>query len=222
MRVSLPERLKTETRALHTVAERSTFMQMLLSGRLDRLAYCALLRNLHAVYAALEPALARHASLPAIAPVFLPALWRAGALQHDLDALHGPGWAKAIALQPAATAYVDRLRDLDQSRPTLLLAHAYLRYLGDLSGGQLLRGIVAKSPALAGGTAISFYDFGDVAATRNLTHAFRAGLAAVAVDEIQMDALVEEAKLGFEGHRQLFDQLDRARLCQLQKARPGA
>ena len=100
MRVSLPERLKTETRALHTVAERSTFMQMLLSGRLDRLAYCALLRNLHAVYAALEPALARHASLPAIAPVFLPALWRAGALQHDLDALHGPGWAKAIALQP--------------------------------------------------------------------------------------------------------------------------
>ncbi len=221
MKVSLAERLKTETRALHTVAERSTFMRLLLSGRLDRLAYCGLLRNLHALYAALEPALARHADLPAIAPVFLPALWRTRALQHDLAALHGPDWADAIALQPAASTYVDRLRDLDKSRPTLLLAHAYVRYLGDLSGGQLLSGIVAKNAALAGETAISFYDFGDAVATRNLTHAFRAGLAAVAADERQTDALVDEAKLAFEGHRQLFDQLDLARLCQFQNTRPS-
>jgi len=48
---SLAERLKTETRALHTSAERSTFMGVLLRGRMERPAYCALLRNLHAIYA---------------------------------------------------------------------------------------------------------------------------------------------------------------------------
>jgi hypothetical protein len=66
--------------------------------------------------------------------------------------------------------------DLDQSRPALLLAHAYVRYLGDLSAGQLLRGIVARGAALAGTTAVAFYDFGDALSIHNLTHAFRAGL----------------------------------------------
>jgi heme oxygenase len=212
LNLSLAQRLKTETRALHTGAERSKFMQALLSGRLDRTAYCSLLRNLHALYAVLEPALERHAKLPEIAPVFLPMLWRTQALCHDLAALHGPGWAEAIALQPATSVYVDRLHDLDQSRPALLLAHAYVRYLGDLSGGQLLRGIVAKNPALAGDTAISFYDFGNALATGKLTQAFRAGLAAVPTDDKLAAALIDEAKLAFEGHRELFDQLDLARL----------
>ncbi len=207
MSLSLAERLKTETRALHTAAERSTFMRTLLSGRIDRPAYCALLRNLHALYAALEPALERHATHPAIAPVCLPGLWRTDALQRDLATLHGPHWAGSIALQPAASRYVDRLRELDASRPALLLAHAYVRYLGDLSGGQLLRGIVAKSPALAGETAIAFYDFGDAIATRELTRALRAGLAAVPANESLADALVGEAGLAFEEHRQLFEQL---------------
>ena len=207
MNVSLAERLRTETRALHMAAERGALMQTLLSGRLDRPAYCALLRNLHALYAALEPALERHASLPVIAPVFLPALWRTRALQHDLTTLHGPDWAESIPLQPASASYVDRLRDLDDSRPALLLAHAYVRYLGDLSGGQMLRGVLAKNVALAGETAVSFYDFGDALATRDLTQSFRAGLAAVPVDEKLADALVDEAKLAFKAHRKLFDQL---------------
>ena len=204
---SLAERLKTETRALHSVVERSTLMRALLNGRIDRPAYCALLRNLHALYAALEPALERHASHPVIAPVFLPALWRTHALQHDLAVLHGPEWADTIALQPATAAYVDRLRDLDESVPALLLAHAYVRYLGDLSGGQLLRGIVARNAALAGETAVGFYDFGDAIATSGLSYAFRAGLAAVPADARLSDALVDEAKLAFDGHRRMFDQL---------------
>ena len=124
-----------------------------------------------------------------------------------MTTLHGPDWAESIPLQPASASYVDRLRDLDDSRPALLLAHAYVRYLGDLSGGQMLRGVLAKSAALAGETAVSFYDFGDALATRDLTQAFRAGLAAVPVDEELADALVEEAKLAFKAHRKLFDQL---------------
>lgn len=212
LNISFAERLKTETRALHTAAERSAFMRVLLNGRIGRLAYCALLRNLHALYAALEPALERHANLPEIAPVFLPALWRTRALQHDLAALHGPGWAEAISLQPATLTYVDRLRGLDDVHPALLLAHAYVRYLGDLSGGQLLRGVVLKNEALAGEAAIAFYDFGDALTTRDLAHTFRAGLAAVPTDDRLADALVDEAKRAFEGHRQLFDQLDLSQL----------
>jgi len=203
----LAERLKTETRALHATAERSLLMGELLRGRMQRPAYCALLRNLHALYAALEPALERHARHPVLAPVILAPLWRRRALEQDLLALHGAGWADALALQPAAKAYAERLRDLDASRPELLLAHAYVRYLGDLSGGQLLRKVVADSPALDGADAVAFYDFGDAEASRELTQAFRDGLAVVPADGRLADALVDEARLAFQWHQRLFDEL---------------
>jgi heme oxygenase (biliverdin-producing, ferredoxin) len=204
---SLAERLKNETRALHTAAERSTFMSVLLHGRIERPAYCALLRNLHAIYAVLEPALARHAAHPLLAPVCLPALWRVAAIERDLTVMHGPGWRETLAVQPAAVRYVARLAELQAGRTGLLLAHAYVRYLGDLSGGQMLAGIVAKSFSAGGPSSVAFYDFGDAAETRALMKAFRAGLSAVVVNESMARALVDEAKRAFELHHALFDQL---------------
>ena len=110
MSVSLADRLKHETRALHAAAERSSLMGALLGGQVDRPTYCALLRNLAAIYAALEPALLRHAADPLLAPVHAPALHRSAALARDLALLHGAGWADDIALQPATLAYVARLQ----------------------------------------------------------------------------------------------------------------
>ena len=224
---SLPTRLRDETRELHTAAERSRFMNTLLRGSMLRPAYCALLRNLHAIYAVLEPALTRHATDPVLAPVLTaavrPALWRSATLVADLQQLHGAGWAEAIALQATTERYLQRLHGLSATRPELLLAHAYVRYLGDLSGGQVLSRIVAGS--LAGWTpsmataAVAFYDFGDAAQTLALTQAFRAGLNAVRVDASTADALVAEARLAFELHSALFDDL--ALACGLVNAEPA-
>ncbi|RYF75168.1 MAG: biliverdin-producing heme oxygenase [Comamonadaceae bacterium] len=213
MKQDLPEALRIETRGLHVQAERSTFMGLLLRGQMQRTAYCALLRNLHAIYAALEPALQRHAADPLIAPLVLPGLWREPGLHLDLDLLHGNGrrggsdWRIALPLQPATLRYVARLDVLDRTQPALLAAHSYVRYLGDLSGGQMLSRIVRESLQLgtAGGT--SFYEFGDAAATADLKRAYRAGLAALPVDDATQSALVAEARFAFELHGQLFDQL---------------
>jgi len=206
----LADRLRTETRALHTAAERSPFMGVLLRGRMEAPAYSALLRNLHAIYAVLEPSLERHAQHPVVAAVYLPGLWRTPALVHDLDLLHGAGWADALPLQATARVYRERLLELDAHRPARLLAHAYVRYLGDLSGGQMLRGIVAKMLPPDKGAATAFYEFGDAAQTRALTQAFRAGLVRIAVDAGEQHALVHEAQLAFELHRRLFEELAQA------------
>jgi heme oxygenase len=201
---SLAQRLKTETRALHTSAERSAFMGELIRGRMRRDAYSALLRNLQPIYAALEPALDRQANHPGIAPIHLPALWRTKALEADLVSLHGEGWQDDIALQPVTPRYVARLHE---GGPETLLAHAYVRYLGDLSGGQMLRSIVARSMQLEGGAGTAFYDFGDAAQTLALTETFRRGLQEVVLDEAGVDAVVEEAKVAFGLHQTLFESL---------------
>lgn len=204
---SLAERLRAGTQGLHREVERAGIMPALLRGQLDRPRYCALLRSLHAVYAALEPALLRHADRADLAPVCVPVLFRQQALAEDLTALHSPKWSEAWPLQPAAIDYVARLHTLADTRPELLAAHAYVRYLGDLSGGQMLRRIVAQSFGLRDGLGTRFYDFGDAAQVAAHLQVFRAGLAAIEGSESQQDALVAEARSAFERHRALFVEL---------------
>jgi heme oxygenase len=202
----LAQRLRDETRALHVDAERSPFMSVLLRGRMDRVAYAALLRNLLAIYEVLEPALARHAAHPALAPLNLPALARLPSLRDDLARVADPSDA-TCDLRSAVVRYVARLRELDAANPELLLAHAYVRYLGDLSGGQLLHDIVARSPGLGPRVGTAFYEFGDPAVASTLAVGFRSSLDRAVVDD--PDAVVAEARLAFTWHRELFDELAR-------------
>ena len=204
---TLAEQLRNDTRALHTEVERTGVMRLLLRGQLDRPSYCALLRNLHAVYAALEPALVRHAAHPDVAPVVFEALFRAAPAAADLADLHGADWHAAIPLQAATMRYVARLHELAAHAPELLVAHAYLRYLGDLSGGQILHKIVAQSLHLAPGTGTRFYEFGSPTDVAGHLRAFRVGLDALPLPAGVQAAIVHETCNAFRLHGELFNEL---------------
>lgn len=207
MSLSLAESLKSQTWALHTELERSTLMRSLLRGEMKRTPYCALLRNLHAIYSILEPLLELHAAHPGVAPVFFPELFRSQTLADDLAELHGAGWFEEIAPQPAARRYVQHLGEAVAHRPGLLVAHAYVRYLGDLSGGQMLRRIVAGGLQLIDGRGTRFYDFGSPAEVALRVRAFRAGLAGLSLQAADVAAIVAEAIASFRLHQELFDEL---------------
>lgn len=203
----LADALKAQTRALHTALERGPLMHSLLRGEMPRAPYCVLLRNLHAVYAALEPALLRHAAHPGVAPVVFPALFRSQPLADDLAELHGAAWQQEIAAVPAAHRYAQHLHDIAADRPALLVAHAYVRYLGDLSGGQMLRRIVAAGLSLTNGRGTRFYDFGEPVDVAEQVLAFRTGLAQLNHDDEHVAAIVAEAVGSFQRHQELFDEL---------------
>jgi heme oxygenase len=139
------------------------------------------------------------------------ALHREAALARDLDVLCGPGWRDHLPLAPAAQAYVGRLQALAANAPHLLAAHAYVRYLGDLHGGQMLKRLVARSLSAAGElaplAATHFYEFGSDDEVLALRQAFRDGLARIVVDAAAADALVAEARWAFERHVALFTEL---------------
>ena len=203
----LAVRLKDETRGLHALAERSGVMADLLHGRIGLGRYCALLRNLQAVYAALEAGLDRHPSDAGLRRLWRPELRRLQALEQDLDRLHPGAWPAELPLSSAATRYAERLQRLAQHQPTLLLAHAYLRYLGDLHGGQMLGRLVRQRFGLAGPAGTAFYNFGEPAQVEALKRDFRAGLDALDLTPAQADGFVAEACEGFRLHQQLFDEL---------------
>ena len=146
----LGHQLKTATATMHRRVERTAFMAGLLRGQVDRRRYAGLLHNLQALYAALEDALARHATTPGVAPVVMPELFRSQAIAADLQALAGADARAGAPLARATQQYVERLKELSAAKPGLLVAHAYVRYLGDLNGGQALRRVVARSLGLSG------------------------------------------------------------------------
>jgi heme oxygenase len=203
----LPERLREATRALHTEVERSPLMHELLRGVLPRPAYCAMLRSLHVIYVALEQGLQRQAAHPQLVVLPVAPLARAAALARDLDVLHGPGWPQALHPAPEALAYARHLQALTDTAPGLLAAHAYVRYLGDLNGGQALARVVRRALALAPDEGVDFYDFGDGRTVAAAIAALRDGLARCAPDEAAVQAIVDEAVDGFRRHRRLFDEL---------------
>ena len=228
MNIGLAQRLRDGTAALHTTTERAGIMPALLRGRLPLAGFVQLQRSLLAIYQALEAGLQAQAAHPWLAPLALGPLARSAALQVDvsqLDALQRATGAMDLApaigtvgqrggddhrpppLPPSALHYADHLEALARQQPGLLAAHAYVRYLGDLAGGQALRRVAQQAYGLVAGAGTRFYDFGTPEAVRATSQRLRAALDALPVDDVGADALVAEAQWAFAQHALLFDEL---------------
>lgn len=200
---TLSAELRSATKALHTEAERSGIMGALLRGRCSREDYAALLASLEAIYGALETGLAQHAAHPLLAALHRPGFARQASLRADLAALHGLGVSAPGALPNEAQRYVAQLQLLASDDPPRLLAHAWLRYLGDLNGGQIVGRIVRKALALPA-EATTFYEFPGISDPQAEAAAWRDALDAVPMSGGTRESIVDEAITGFRRHIGLF------------------
>lgn len=190
----LAARLREATHHAHRHAERSAFLRTLMRGQIRQGSYLGYLVALWHVYHALDEGLARHVRHPVVGPFARPELARAAALTADLAHLsvHDPADAP---VSPVALDYAARLRRLAVDDPALLIAHAYVRYLGDLSGGQLLRPAVARALGLAG-PGLAFYAYPQIADLDACKREFRSDLDAI--PETSASAIIGEALHAFD------------------------
>ncbi|MBB3675128.1 heme oxygenase (biliverdin-producing) [Modestobacter versicolor] len=199
-------RLRTATQADHTAAEGSAFVDDLLSGRLPRTAYAALLAQTHLVYDVLEQAVAAQARVPEVQPFLHPGLVRLPSLAADLEHLLGPAWREALVPLPATQRYVDRLREVAFDSPARLVAHHYLRYLGDLSGGQVIRRLVGRAYGLEL-DGVRFHVFDALGKAKPFKDAYRAALDAAPWTPEEQDQLIAEVAVGYRLNAELFRDL---------------
>ena len=203
MTTTLSHRLRSETKEAHTAAERSGVMRNLLRGKISREKYVALLQNLAVLYEALESELDLHRADAALRQVDWNLLRRLPSLRHDIEAL---GKDLPSDIKPSTMTYVAHLHEIGKSSPGLLFAHAYLRYLGDLYGGQIIKRIVEKTFDDASATA--FYDFADIGDLNAFKISFREAIDAIPESAAGADALVNEAQRGYDLHAQIFSELE--------------
>src|SRR5690606_8590039 len=145
--------------------ESMPFITELMEGRLDRVAYADFLAQHYAVYVALEAGGRRVRTADPIGAVMVyDELERVPALEADLAHPYGPDWRELITIHPATQRYVARLEEVAGTAQGYL-AHAYTRYLGDLSGGQVIKRMLERGYGFVD-EGITFYTFPDIPKTK--------------------------------------------------------
>jgi heme oxygenase len=190
--------IRTASHEQHMEAETSTFMSDLLGGRLGVDAYARYTEQLWFVYEALESDAERLASDPVTGPFIQPELLRLASLERDLAHLRGPRWRTGLSALPATQAYADRVRECAEDWPAGYIAHHYTRYLGDLSGGQIIRDKAEKTWGFPRkGDGVRFYVFEKISNPAAFKRSYRELLDGVRADDLEKQRIVAECKKAF-------------------------
>ena len=200
--------IRTASHEQHTEAETSTFMGDLLGGRLGVDAYARYTEQLWFVYRALEEGASALATDPVAGPFIRPELMRTASLERDLAHLRGADWRRGATPLPATAAYAARVAECARDWPAGYVAHHYTRYLGDLSGGQIIRDKAERTWGFARkGDGVRFYVFEGIANPAAFKRGYRVLLDALRADELEKRRVVEECKRAFALNTAVFREL---------------
>ncbi|EKQ69301.1 heme oxygenase [Leptolyngbyaceae cyanobacterium JSC-12] len=208
MSSNLATKLREGTKKSHTMAENTGFIACFLKGTVEKNSYRKLVTNLYFVYSAMEEEMERQKNHPILSQIYFPELNRKTALEQDLYYYYGSNWREQIAPSAAAEEYVARIREVSNTEPELLVAHSYTRYLGDLSGGQILKGIAQRGMNLADGEGTNFYEFQAIADEKAFKNKYRQAMNDLPVDEATADRIVDEANDAFGLNMKMFKELE--------------
>ena len=199
--------IKQGTKESHSAAENTKFVASFLRGVLDPEEYRKLIANFYFVYSAMEEEVEALKDHPVVGKINLPELPRKESLKEDLSYYYGPSWETEIKQSEACVKYVNRIREIAKDDPKLLVGHHYTRYLGDLSGGQILRGIAENSLKPEKGKGLSFYDFSEISDSKNYKKVYRQLLDGLDVGQDDVDNIIREANYAFKLNMYMFDEL---------------
>ena len=198
---NLALQLKEGTKVSHSAAENTKFVSSFLKGVVSKDNYKQLVTNFYYVYRAMEEEIEKQNDFPLHDKL----LDRTNKLEQDLRYYYGVMWRDKIIPSQATANYVKRIQVISESSPYLLVAHHYTRYMGDLSGGQILASIT-KSALNLNDEGLKFYEF-DIPDTKEYKTKYRQTLDSLPISDTQISMLIDEANYAFKLNMLLFDEL---------------
>lgn len=208
MSVNLAAMLREGTKKSHSMAENTGFIACFLKGTVEKASYRKLTANLYYVYSAMEEEFERLQTHPIIAKIYFPILNRKASLERDLQFYYGANWREEAQPSLAAQDYVARIHEVARSAPELMVAHAYTRYMGDLSGGQILKKIAQNGMNLSEGQGTAFYEFEAIDDEKAFKQMYRAAMDELPIDETTAQRIVDEANDAFHLNMKMFKELE--------------
>jgi heme oxygenase len=205
--VSFSSDLREASWPHHRRAEQTEYLRALVSGRVDRRGYAAMVAQHWFAYVVLEEAGRAMRDDPVAGRFVTPELERVPALERDLRALCGPDWRALVVPNDATTLYCERMRAVCFTWPGAFVAHHYTRYLGDMSGGQFLARAVARHLGLDGDTGTAFYDFSAVGDLDTFKNAYRGALDSTPWSPSDRERIIAETNYAYYLNTEVLVQL---------------
>ena len=206
-------RLRSQTQAAHTRAENAGFMSDLMGGKGSVGDYVALMSQYSFIYDALERVGETFRGDPAGSLFVIDALLRRDAINADMTHFLGDTWRDKVTALPATIAYVRRLETVGARSSAEYVAHHYLRYLGDLSGGQIIRVMVQRHYGIPD-EGLGFLQFPLVPKPKPFKDNYRAALENAGWSADERDTFISEVDVAYGLNFDLFTELGAARTRQ--------
>lgn len=207
--VRFSEVIRTATFSDHETAAMSGFMTALFQGELPIEAYTSMVAQHWYAYRVLEAAGDRLDEHPVAGTFVMESLRRLPGLEADLAHLLGPSWSEAITPSAATQLYCDRMEAVCVAEPEKFVAHHYTRYMGDLSGGQMIGRIARRTYGLEPGAGAAFYEFDDIEDLTAFKDDYRLLLDVAAWSPEERDSLLAEVVVAYQLNTDVFTDLDR-------------
>ena len=208
MSTNLAQQLREGTTKSHSMAENVSFVKSFLGGVVDKASYRKLVANLFFVYVAIEEELENNKNHHILSSLYFPELNRRLSLIEDLNYYYGHNWENEIKPSSATQIYVNRIHDIGNNQPELLIAHAYTRYMGDLSGGQILKKIAKNAMDLPEEQGTAFYNFIDIENDNEFKRIYRETLNSLPLTDLQIKQIIAEANTAFNLNMKVFQELN--------------
>ncbi|KAI9486540.1 MAG: heme oxygenase-domain-containing protein [Benjaminiella poitrasii] len=216
----LASAMKEGTRVVHSAAENSVFTKRFLNGTITKAEYGRYINSLYFVYKTMEDLLNQYKDHLIVKMVYFPyELNRINSLIEDLEYYFGKDRVEELIdpknATPAVKNYMKALKDAAEKNPALLIAHSYTRYLGDLSGGQILAKRLKKHVlkidvtdlAWDSSEGLEFYSFKNIDNHAEFKNLYRSRLDNAHVTQYVKDLIVAEAIYSFELNIAIFDEI---------------
>ena len=198
--------LKEGTKESHSAAENTKFVASFLRGVVDYEEYRKLLTNFYYVYDTMEQRI-RETEDPMVQAIRSENLERKEGIERDLEYYYGAEWKEKQIPSEACNKYCHRINEIAEESPYLLVAHHYTRYIGDLSGGKILKEITARVLKPPAGKGLDFYEFPSIPDAKMFKQNYRAVLDNLGADSAQEKSLIEEANYAFQLNMFMFDEI---------------
>ncbi len=205
---NLAQQLREGTTKSHSMAENVSFVKSFLGGVVDKDSYRTLIANLYFIYDAIEKQICQNKENSAVSAIYFPELFRKQSLIKDLIYYYGEDWSTQIYPSSATSIYVNRINQIGLNNPELLIAHSYTRYIGDLSGGQILKKIAKNAMNLSDNQGTAFYDFDLIDDEKIFKDLYRNSLNNIPLTKQQVDQIIAEANLSFNLNMKIFQELN--------------
>ena len=197
------KKIKKDTSKSHSMAENTGFVTNFLAGVVSKESYKQLIADFYFIYTALEEQVDKFKDDPFIAPIAFDELKRVPALEKDCEFYWGENWRNTISPTDACKNYVKRVKKINAK---FLVGHHYTRYLGDLSGGQILKNIANKSMNL-NGEGLAFYEFENIPHAGNFKNRYRTALDNLPITWSDGELIINEANYAFKLNMDVFDEI---------------